>query len=62
MSTELGKRLRKAEKELSKMLKDLERGKYEKYRFRNLEEAKAFKEYIKEKLELIRKALESGKF
>ncbi|NPB00175.1 MAG: hypothetical protein GXO10_02265 [Crenarchaeota archaeon] len=50
--------LEKAIKCMEKLLKDLEKGKYKKYGFKNPEEAKAFAEYIRSKIEEYRKILE----
>jgi len=53
--------LEKAIKNLNKMIKDLESGKFEKYGLKNPEEAKAFADYLKEKVEQFKRALERAK-
>ena len=50
-------RLRKIEKGIEKLIKDLERGKYQKYGFRNELEAKPFIEYLRQKLEELRRRI-----
>ncbi len=50
--------LEKAIKCMEKLLKDLEKGRFRKYGFKNPEEARAFAEYIKSKIEEYRKILE----
>ncbi len=52
------KYLEKVIKSMQKMLKDLEHGKYHKYGFKNMEEAEAFAEYIRSKIEQYYKILE----
>ncbi len=50
--------LEKTIKCMEKLVKDLEKGRYAKYGFKNPEEAKAFAEYIKSKIEEYRKILQ----
>ncbi|NPA24126.1 MAG: hypothetical protein GXO23_07520 [Crenarchaeota archaeon] len=50
--------LEKTIKCMQKLVKDLEGGRYKKYGFKNPQEAKAFAEYIKSKIEEYKKILE----
>ncbi len=53
--------LEKVIKNLNKLVRDLESGKYAKYGFKNPEEARAYAEYIKEKIEQFKKVLERSR-
>ena len=50
-------RLRKIEKGIEKLIKDLERGKYQKYGFKNELEVRPFIEYLRQKLDEIKRRL-----
>ncbi len=53
--------LEKVIKNLNKLVKDLESGKYAKYGFKNPEEARAYAEYLREKIEQFKRALERAR-